>query len=253
MYGLEANGFGSMLREGGIPPLLGPEYGDVLGDSHDSDDSDDEENYYSPDKPHERGLKKSGKWQKKFEGEQQVKASAAARKTNPASHPKESTSAQPPDEIQKSRDGTDHASSTAKDKSTDARNRGNDLYRKGLFDEATKAYFEALSLTPNDSAPLSNLSAVRFELGDYPGATMYAEKALKLLSNEADSHPKKQKLLSRLARAQILQLQGAAPLISRLETSDTARNSATIKHGSNRESVTWTKLLDEIPRYRPML
>jgi tetratricopeptide (TPR) repeat protein len=145
------------------------------------------------------------------------------------------------------------ASSTAEEKSTEARNRGNDLYRKGLFDEATKAYFEALSLTPNDSAPLSNLSAVQFELGNYSGSAIYAEKALSLLQDEADSNPKKQKLLSRLARAQILQLKDAAPLTSKLASSDTAHNSVAIKHGGRRESVTWTKVLDEIPRYRPML
>jgi hypothetical protein len=42
MYGLEANGFGSILRESGIPPLgFGPEYGDFSSDSDDSDDSSD--------------------------------------------------------------------------------------------------------------------------------------------------------------------------------------------------------------------
>jgi len=132
-------------------------------------------------------------------------------------------------------------------------NRGNDLYRKGLFNEATKAYFEALSLTPNDSAPLSNLSAVQFELGNYSASSIYAEKALKLLNDEADINPKKQKLLSRLARAHILQLKDAAPLISKLVSSDTAHDSATLRYGGSRESVTWTKLCDEIPRYRPML
>jgi hypothetical protein len=40
MYGLEANGFGSMLRESGIPPLLGPEYVD-FSDEVDSDDEED--------------------------------------------------------------------------------------------------------------------------------------------------------------------------------------------------------------------
>jgi hypothetical protein len=104
-----------------------------------------------------------------------------------------------------------------------------------------------------DSAPLSNLSAVQFELGNYSGSKLYAEKALKLLNDEEDCNSKKQKLLSRLARAQILQLQDAAPLIPRLAPSDTAHNSTTMKHGSRHDSVTWTRLLDEIPLYRPSL
>lgn len=344
MYGLEANSFGSMLGESGIPPLgFGPEYGDSSGDSDDSSDSsdssdsddssdsgdsdneededdtndedscdDDSDSSSSGDssddsdsQPRKRRLKEKkvddssssddsseeeaedwALWEKKIKKEHQAKAAAQKKVTDgpskdslPAQPPKESQkthgatkptssmaadkspispsndskSASPPDKIQERQDGPDSTASTAEEKSTEARNRGNDLYRKGLFDEATKAYFEALSLTPNDSAPLSNLSAVQFELGNYPGSALYAEKALKLLQDEADSNPKKQKLLSRLARAQILQLKDAAPLVSKLASSDTTRSSATTQHGGQRESVTWTKLLDEIPRYRPTL
>ena len=208
------------------------------------------------------------KWERKMKAEHQAKAAAAATKTSSDGPSKHSTSAQPPAEVQESQDEINAPSSTAEgnfqdgppndsnsaqspdktqereddpntasptgeEKSTEARNRGNDLYRKRLFDEATKAYFEALSLTPNDPAPLSNLSAVQFELGDYSGSIEYAEKALQLLSNEADSNPKKQKLFSRIARARALQLQDAAPLASEPESYDRTRNSA-IQAG-----VTW--------------
>lgn len=160
--------------------------------------------------------------------EQQAKT--AAEKKSPDGICNDSKTAQPLGGAQISEDDTHHMLSAAEKKSTEARNRGNDLYRKGLFDAATKAYFEALSLTPNDSAPLSNLSAVRFELGNYSASVVYAEKALKLLRGEADSSPKKQKLLSRLARAQLLQLPDTTPLISELLSSDTVHDSVAMKH-----------------------
>jgi hypothetical protein len=41
MYGLEANGFGRMLRESGVPPMgFGSGYDGFSSDSDDSDDSD---------------------------------------------------------------------------------------------------------------------------------------------------------------------------------------------------------------------
>jgi tetratricopeptide (TPR) repeat protein len=192
-------------------------------------------------------------WEKKIKKEQQAKAAVAAAKKSPDGPPQNQKTTRPPAESPRIKDDPNPASLTAEEKSTEARNRGNDLYRKGLFDEATKAYFEAVSLTPMDSAPLSNLSAVQFELGNYSGSKLYAEKVLKLLQSDADSSPKKQKLLSRLARAQMLQLQDVAFLIPRLVSSDTVHNSATWKHGGGHESVTWTRLLDEIPLYRPIL
>jgi tetratricopeptide (TPR) repeat protein len=207
---------------------------------------DDRANDSSSDDSSEEEAEEWALWEKKIEKEQLAKAAAAAAAAKkspdgPSEHPK---TAQPPAESSRIKYDTTSASSTAEEESTEARNRGNDLYRKGLLDEATKAYFEALSLNPKDSAPLSNLSAVQFELGNYSGCSIYAEKALKLLNGEEDSNPKKQKLLSRLARAQILQLKDAARLVSELSPSDTAHNSATLKHGSRHESVTWTRLLD---------
>ncbi|KAI1498753.1 hypothetical protein F5X99DRAFT_431519 [Biscogniauxia marginata] len=116
--------------------------------------------------------------------------------------------------------------STLEQKSADARSRGNELYRKGLFDQAIKAYFEALKLTPNDHTPLANLAAVQFELGNYSGSTIYAEKAIRLLNDEGDDSPKKQKLLLHSA----------------------SWNSS---HTTNPSSL--AKLLDELSRYKPVL
>jgi Flp pilus assembly protein TadD len=86
--------------------------------------------------------------------------------------------AQSPVQSPKMNTETDSASLTPEEKSTEARNRGNDLYRKGLFSEAIKAYFEAKSLNPHDAAPLSNLSAVFFELGNYAFARKYVSSLL---------------------------------------------------------------------------
>jgi tetratricopeptide (TPR) repeat protein len=146
---------------------------------------------------------------------------------------------------------TDSASLTPEEKSIEARNRGNDLYRKGLFSEAIKAYFEAKSLNPHNAAPLSNLSAVFFELGNYATSKMFAGRALGLLQSDDDSSPKKQRLRSRIARTHVLQLR--VPTLSILASSDTVHDSAMINHGVRHESVTWTRLLDEIPRYRTIL
>ena len=142
---------------------------------------------------------------------------------------------------------------SAEERSVQARSRGNDLYRKGLFDAATKAYFEAVTLSRNDPAPLSNLSAVQFELGNYAGSQLYAEKALKLLQSEADTSPKKQKLFLRLAKAKLLMLQDAKSVASRLDSADSLHKSVAAMSRSKTNSTSWTKLLDELPRYRPSL
>ncbi|TIA18147.1 hypothetical protein D6C80_03603 [Aureobasidium pullulans] len=142
---------------------------------------------------------------------------------------------------------------SAEERSVQARSRGNDLYRKGLFDAATKAYFEAVTLSRNDPAPLSNLSAVQFELGNYAGSQLYAEKALKLLQSEADTSPKKQKLFLRLAKAKLLMLQDAESVASRLDSADSLHKSVAAMSRSKTNCTAWTKLLDELPRYRPSL
>lgn len=148
--------------------------------------------------------------------------------------------------------------STAEEQSAEARSRGNELYRKGRLDEATKAYFQALKLTPYDPAPLANIAAVRFELGDYTGSTLYTQKALILSKDEPDDSPKKQKLFLRLAKSHLLMLQPE-------EASDAAKQ---MVPGQERELVEAAaaahdtdvdvrslrkKLLDEIPRFKPYL
>lgn len=66
---------------------------------------------------------------------------------------------------------------------------------------AIEAYKEAAFLAPEDYAPLSNMSAVHFEMGQYNQAVEYAEEALQLLRSEPDDGPKKQKLHARIAKS----------------------------------------------------
>ncbi|KAJ0329692.1 hypothetical protein COL922a_012788 [Colletotrichum nupharicola] len=81
------------------------------------------------------------------------------------------------------------ASSSPPLESSAARERGNGFYRK-----AEKAYREAAALAPEDPAPWSNISAIKFEQGDYTSCLQNLEKALSLSSSEAKDEPKKQKL-----------------------------------------------------------
>ncbi|EGG07380.1 uncharacterized protein MELLADRAFT_85814 [Melampsora larici-populina 98AG31] len=83
----------------------------------------------------------------------------------------------------------------------DARLRGNAFYKAYQFSNAIKAYKVAAALTPSDPAPLSNLSAVTFETGDYEKSVQFSTDALALLAEEPDDDPRKQKLLTRLTKA----------------------------------------------------
>ncbi|KAI1780638.1 hypothetical protein F4818DRAFT_451060 [Hypoxylon cercidicola] len=82
-----------------------------------------------------------------------------------------------------------------------ARERGNELYKKGLFSEAVKAYDKAAGLTPDDPAPVSNLSAANFEAGRYAECVDLTVKALGLLKPDPGTDVVRQRLLVRQAKA----------------------------------------------------
>ncbi|KAF6802552.1 tetratricopeptide [Colletotrichum sojae] len=56
---------------------------------------------------------------------------------------------------------------------------------------------------PEDPAPWSNISAIKFEQGGHASALKDLEKALSLSSSEPDDGPKKQKLLTRMAKCHL--------------------------------------------------
>ncbi|KAF5128475.1 hypothetical protein E5D57_009415 [Metarhizium anisopliae] len=89
---------------------------------------------------------------------------------------------------------------TATDAAAKARALGNEFYRAGKLLQAEKAYKSAASLAPHDPSPVSNLSAVRYEMGDYKGAIAHIRDAISLTVPEADNSAKNDKLYSRLVK-----------------------------------------------------
>ena len=65
-------------------------------------------------------------------------------------------------------------------------------------------YEKAAALAPDDPTPLSNLSSVKFELGDYSSAAEYILKALELTRDDTDAAAKKKRTLhERLAKCYV--------------------------------------------------
>jgi tetratricopeptide (TPR) repeat protein len=68
---------------------------------------------------------------------------------------------------------------------------------------AEVAYKASASLAPDDPAPLSNLSSVKFELGQYSEAVAFIQRSLELLEQEPNDEAatrKSKALYDRLAK-----------------------------------------------------
>ncbi|KAH8897458.1 tetratricopeptide [Thozetella sp. PMI_491] len=148
------------------------------------------------------------------------------------------------------------------DASAAARARGNEFYSKGKLLDAEKAYQQAVSLAPDDPSPLSNLSAVAFEKGQYPSAIIYAQKALVLSGSEPEDGGKKQRLYGRLAKCHLhaLDLNAAEEMARKL--TDSAEKESLLAsaeglkraRGTPRGATAYSgKIADRLPRYRPYL
>ncbi|GAB1317037.1 Tetratricopeptide [Madurella fahalii] len=84
------------------------------------------------------------------------------------------------------------------------RKQGNELYKLGKLTEAGREYEKAAALAPNDPTPLSNLSSVKFELGEYSSAVEYILKSLQLTQDNSDAVARKKRTLhERLAKCYI--------------------------------------------------
>ncbi|KAI8243305.1 Hsp70-Hsp90 organizing protein 1 [Colletotrichum sp. SAR 10_96] len=154
------------------------------------------------------------------------------------------------------------ASSTPPLESSAARERGNGYYRKGQFTEAEKAYREAAALAPEDPAPWSNISAIKFEQGDYTSCLQNLEKALSFSLSDAKDEPKKQKLYTRMAKCHmhLMSFEAAESAIESLgvDTSSQSLKASLEDHKGLRDSVQdsdklRTQTCDRVARYKASL
>lgn len=162
------------------------------------------------------------------------------------------------------------------DDAAEARASGNDFYRAGkLFAgkpssthivwqyfnifSAEKAYTKAAALAPHDSSPVSNLSAVRYEMGDYKGAIAHIKEAISLSVHGADDISKKDRLYSRLAKCflYLLDFDSAEDAMSsignshlRTELYKSVESVKALWLEVPDESVLRRQILDQIPQYK---
>lgn len=117
-------------------------------------------------------------------------------------------------------------------------------------------------MDPKDPRPVSNISAIKFEQGDYNASLSSLEKALSLYSDEPDESPKKQKLYTRMVRCHLHSLspEKAADVTSMLvdeESGKSLRSAAEEmqKLWSNmpKEATLRKQIIDRLPRYKSHL
>lgn len=174
------------------------------------------------------------------------------------------------------------ASAYEQNASEQARQHGNELYKSGKPVEgilcfvdpgqdsavilkgfsAIEHYRKAAQLGPSEYAPLANLAAASFEIGDYKTSVLNATSALDLLRGKGSNEASKQRLALRLAKAhmllrdldgakQALALASASDELTRIQDSLAATTNALLdakRARRHRRRV----ILDE-PRYKPML
>lgn len=149
------------------------------------------------------------------------------------------------------------------DAAAEARALGNGLYRAGNLTQAEEAYKKAALLAPQDASPISNLSAVKYEMGDYRAAITYIQKATSLAFSGTDTDDaKKDKLYSRMAKCylHLLDVHSAEEAISaigdghvRAELQESAESIKALSGESPDEALLRGHVLDRLPRYKPCL
>ncbi|KAJ6782404.1 hypothetical protein PWT90_10097 [Aphanocladium album] len=151
---------------------------------------------------------------------------------------------------------------SANNEADEARASGNELYKAGELLQAEIAYKKAASLAPEDPRPLSNLSAVRFELGDYKTAILFVNKAIALSGDGNGAAASQDKLYSRLAKCHLycLDYASAENAISRIAgvtlQAELQGWSNSLKSLSSEfpDQNTFRKtVLDQFRRYKPAL
>lgn len=131
------------------------------------------------------------------------------------------------------------------------------------FHLAEAAYTEACRLAPKDPRPLSNVAAVKFELGNHLGAALFSQKALKILTSQAQPDAAlEQRLLHRLAKAylccnNVAKAKDAVNRISDGPEKQSLERSLSCIEAVNTlypsQGVLWDQVLSRVPRYKPAL
>ncbi|KAK5131715.1 hypothetical protein LTR08_000603 [Meristemomyces frigidus] len=149
--------------------------------------------------------------------------------------------------------------------SEELRKQGNELYKRGKFEDAVPVYKRAAESAPTDAAPVSNLAAAYFELGQYDVCMAACKTASELLapqsgSTDAVALAKLQKLLIREAKAALntAQLDRAERVLLALPASeDTAAMEKCVgqlrKAQAGDAKGVLSKLILELPRCKPMI
>ncbi|CZT15456.1 uncharacterized protein RCC_12327 [Ramularia collo-cygni] len=140
------------------------------------------------------------------------------------------------------------------------RAKGNEAYLAGRVPDAISLYEKAAEAAPDDPAPLSNLSAAFFELGDYNASVKASDHAMAFSEDES----KRQKLYLRKAKSllYLLDYDAAAVTVENLEegVEKTKLNAVILNTLQSRskaeaeESLTIPRrLITDLPRYKEMI
>ncbi|KAI9929695.1 hypothetical protein AWENTII_009458 [Aspergillus wentii] len=142
------------------------------------------------------------------------------------------------------------------------REQGNALYKSGKLRQAIDIYQKTLQLTPEDYRPLSNLSAVHSELGEYASCSTYGIKALGIVigSDETTALPK---IVVRVVKAHLYlkEYDIARQIINTFKNFPIEREfyTAAIEHGEavnsafSDERQLRKKIQSDVPSYRPAI
>jgi hypothetical protein len=120
---------------------------------------------------------------------------------------------------------------------------------------------EAARLAPRDPRPFSNVSAVKFEMGNYIGSSFFGEKALKLLQDSPDP-ALEQRVRLRLARSYLhvrkfTQAQDAIRGVTASEDTRQLEHAVRVMAALNTaypdEKALWSTIIKSLSRFRPAL
>jgi len=146
--------------------------------------------------------------------------------------------------------------------SEDVRKQGNDLYKAHKYAEAIGCYQRAAELAPDQTAPLSNLSAALLEVGDYAACDEACSAGLAQLGHAPERENARQKLYLRQAKARLysLQIDEVAAVVGALTSGEERTNSErTIQAYQASRAVlpdvkaVHVKIILDLPRYKPMM